>query len=253
MKLRIIELEDGLDPDEWIKKYGAPAYEAKVDHAMEYYSWLTNRIRGSYGNSAEARMRGFKDVLYPKLKLVQDRLERAAIAHEAAAYLGLDAALLLEEVRKAPVERTPQASAKVLRTKLPANERILLYTILKSAEAADSVLPQLRERGLAGFVARPVFEAVLASAVQGGLSLDEVEGRLDGADRALLHEVVFADEVMDGMSDVERAQACLAALSERDIEARVADIRRKIKDAERSGDLEQALRWTRELQKIRAN
>ncbi len=105
MKIRIMELEDGLDPDEYVKAHGADTYRDKVDRATEYYSWLTNRIRARFGGSAESRMRGFKEVLYPKLKLVQDRLERAAIAHEAAAFLGLDPALVLDQVRRAPAEK----------------------------------------------------------------------------------------------------------------------------------------------------
>ncbi len=252
MKLRIIELEDGLDPDEYAKAHGASAYQAKVDKAMEYYAWLTNRIRGTYGSSAEARMRGFKEILYPKLKLVADRLERAAIAHEAAAYLGLDVGLVLEEVRKAPVEKGPAAAQRTAIPNLSANERILIYTILKSADAAESVLPHLRERGIEGFLARPIFEAVLAAGAGHAPTLEEVEARLDDRNRAALHDVVFADDIEDGMSDVERAHACLAAIGELDTESRRAEVRQKIKEAERSGNLDEALRWTRELQRMRS-
>jgi DNA primase len=250
MKLRIIELEDGLDPDEYVKTHGAPAYQKKVDTAMEYYSWLTARVRRTFGNSAEARMRGFKEVLYPKLKLVADRLERAAIAHEAAAYLSLDPGLVLQEVRKAPLEKaagTPAASTAV---PLPPNERILLNCVLTSPEAALSVLPQLHERGLEGFTAQGIFEAVLASAHDGAPTLDEVEARLDERNRAVLHRVVFADQIDDGMTAIERAQACFAAICDVDAEGRRTAIRQKIKEAERSGDFTEALRWTRELQRI---
>jgi DNA primase len=250
MKLRIVELEDGLDPDEYVKEHGADAYRKKVDTAMEYYSWLTARVRGTYGNSAEARMRGFKEVLYPKLKLVPDGLERAAIAHEAAAYLGLDAGLVLQEVRKAPLEKPQPARAASTLPPLPPNEQILLSAILRSPEAAASVLPQLRERGVERFGARSIFEAVLASGDGGVPVLDEVEARLDERNRALLHRVVFSDPIEDGMTDLERAQACLAAIGELDTEGQRAEIRRKIKEAERGGDMAEALRLTRELAKI---
>ncbi len=250
MKLRIVELEDGLDPDEYVKAHGAAAYQKKVDTAMEYYSWLTARVRGTYGNSAEARMRGFKEVLYPKLKLVADGLERAAIAHEAAAYLSLDPVLVLQEVRKAPVEKAP-AARPAAGPALPANERILLNAMLRSPEAAESVLPQLRERGLEGFAGQPIFEAVLAAADgDRAPALDEVEARLDERNRAVLHRVVFADHIEDGMTEVERAQACLAAICDLDVESRRTEIRRKIKEAERGGDMAAALKWTRELERI---
>jgi hypothetical protein len=197
-------------------------------------------------------MRGFKDVLYPKLKLVPDRLERAAIAHEAAAYLGLDAGLVLQEVRKAPVEKAAAAPSGSTNPSLPANERILLNAILTSPEAALSVVPQLRERGLEGLTGQAIFEAVLAAAGDRAPALDEVEARLDERNRAVLHRIVFADQIDDGMTEIERAQTCLAAIGDVDMEGRRTEIRRKIKEAERNGDLAELRKWTRELDRTRS-
>ena len=53
----------------------------------------------------------------------------------------------------------------------------------------------------------------------------------------------------DGLTEIERAQACLAAIGDLDTEGRRTQIRRKIKEAERSGDFAEALRWTRELER----
>jgi DNA primase len=252
MKIRIMELEDGLDPDEYVKAHGADTYRAKVDRASEYYSWLTNRIRARFGGSAESRMRGFKEVLYPKLKLVQDRLERAAIAHEAAAFLGLDPALVLDQVRRAPAEKSAAVTDRKPVFVLPVNERILLRTMLKSPEVADEMMPRLREHGTEGFTARALFEALLSASANGAASLETVEARLDDRSRGLLHDIVFADEVEDGMSDVERAEACLTAMADTNTEAQRADVRRRIKEAERTGDFEQAMNLTRELEKRRS-
>ena len=80
-----------------------------------------------------------------------------------------------------------------------------------------------------------------------------MEARLDDRSRGLLHDIVFADEVEDGMSDVERAEACLTAMADTNTEAqRRRDVRRRIKEAERTGDFEQAMNLTRELEKRRS-
>ena len=101
--------------------------------------------------------------------------------------------------------------------------------------------------------AHGIVDAVLDAVLnQASVTLDQVEARLNERDRALLHEAVFADEIEDGLSDLERAQACLAAIQELDVEARRSEARRSIKEAERSGDFDAALRWMRELERLRA-
>ena len=48
MCVRIVELEDGLDPDEYCKEHGTDAYRAKVDQAPSYFYWLADRARANF-------------------------------------------------------------------------------------------------------------------------------------------------------------------------------------------------------------
>src|SRR5205085_11740467 len=82
-KVWVVELEDGLDPDEYVKKYGAEKYQQQFQHASRYFHWLANQARKQHGSSAEGRTESLKSLL-PALQDVQDATERLAIADEIA-------------------------------------------------------------------------------------------------------------------------------------------------------------------------
>ena len=103
MHVRIMELERGLDPDEFIKANGAAAYASRLQHATGYFLWLADRARRNYDMStAEGRIAGFEAVLLPSIRKISDRLERATVAGEVAEYLGVDRSIVLKEFRTGP-------------------------------------------------------------------------------------------------------------------------------------------------------
>ena len=48
LQVRIVELDGGLDPDEYCKERGAEAYQARLDGAKGYFHWLADRARSQY-------------------------------------------------------------------------------------------------------------------------------------------------------------------------------------------------------------
>jgi DNA primase len=105
MRVRIVELEDGLDPDEYCKERGADAYRGKLDKAQTYFYWLADRARAKFDlRTAEGRVAGFQFLL-PAIQRLPDKIERVAVANDVAGYLGVDAGLVLENFRKAAMDR----------------------------------------------------------------------------------------------------------------------------------------------------
>ena len=45
VRVRIVELEGGLDPDEYCKQHGAEAYHQRIAGAKTYFYWLADRAR----------------------------------------------------------------------------------------------------------------------------------------------------------------------------------------------------------------
>ncbi len=135
---------------------------------------------------------------------------------------------------------------------VPELERILLNTLLVSEEARRGILPRLREMPqVEQFVKRRVFQTLFAMTEAGSrFSFSEFEARLADADRDFIAQLVFADEAKQGVYTYDEALHCLEALERAGHEARRATLKQRIRDAERAGMLEEALRMTEELARL---
>src|SRR5271168_4072621 len=105
MRVRVVELEGGLDPDEYCKAHGAEAYRTRVDGAKSYFYWLADRARGKF-NMREplGRTDAFQSLL-PAIQGLGNELERYSVANDLAAYLGVEPGLVLKHFRKMAADR----------------------------------------------------------------------------------------------------------------------------------------------------
>ena len=251
MRVRVLELDGGLDPDEYVRQHGAEGYRERLKRASGYFHWLADRARKKFDmNSSEGRIAGLQFLL-PSIQRVSDKLERATIAEEVASYLGVDRGLVLEQFRKIATERgapVPQPSAP----RVPSAERLLLNALLVSPEARAAVFPRLFElQVFERLMARTIFEVLSSIAVEdGALNFAVLEARLTDRDRDLLASVVFADEMGEDANALEQALQCLRALEAQDRELRRSTLRDRIRTAERSGDLEEAMKLMEEFNRF---
>jgi DNA primase len=251
MQVRVLELEGGLDPDEYVKANGAEAYRARLGKAPGYFYWLADRARAKYDTrTAEGRIAALKFLL-PSIQRIGDKLERATVANDVAGYLGVEAGLVLDHFRKTAAERREQKLPDADQGLRPV-ERMLLAAALSDGEVRARVLPRLRRTGqLAQFTTRRIFEALLAIQDSGApFRFADLEGRLEEKDRELLSAVVFADKTEGEQAPLEQAEACLKTIEQNERAARVAELKARIKQAERTGMLEEALRITEELGRL---
>jgi DNA primase len=251
MKVRVLELEGGLDPDEYVKQNGAELYRARVEKAPGYFLWLADRARASFDmRTAEGRIAGLQFLL-PAIQRVSDKLERASIAEEVANYLQIERGLVLESFRKAAAERREKSLAAVKELPRPV-ERILLNALLTSADVRQAVLPRLKTMpACERFVTRGIFQALFAiDESQASFRFTELEARLSDADKELLATVVFADKPDNEEYSEEKAVECLRRLEQDARDAQRAALKARIKDAERAGMLEEALRIAEELARL---
>ncbi len=255
MHVRVLELEGGLDPDEYVKENGADVYRRKVETASNFFHWLADRARKKFDvSSAEGRMQGFQ-LLLPAIQRIPDKLERLAVVNDVAAYLRVDPGAVLDQFRKAAAERKPVAVRKQTVSAVPKAEKILIQKMLRDSEACAAALPQVAELpNLGRLAAGRIFEAIVTAASQGeAIEFSRIEGRLDDTTKALLHDIAFADDIDGSGESVQDALNCLKTLEDSDLEAQRAEMKARVREAERSGNLQEALRWTKELQKMSAS
>ena len=256
-KVWVVELEEGLDPDEYVKKHGAEKYKERFQHASRYFHWLANQARKKYGSSAEGRTESLKSLL-PALQDVQDATERLAIADEIADLMGVSPDERVRSgFRKAARDRKSDA-VKRFESKLPPRERELLQALIANPESRHAVLPRLTEtRAFQTLTTRAIFETLVRMEEAGAeITFASLEAGLENPQKTLLHELISADEMEDGgggggaASSLEQALSCLESLEMEDRSQVRNEMKGRVRAAERSGRFEEALQLMKELEEL---
>ncbi len=248
MQVRIMELDSDLDPDEYCKQHGAPAYQARLDDAKGYFYWLADRARQKHDAHTTEGVVAVLQFLMPAVQRIKDKLERMAIANDLAGYIGVDRGLVLDGFRKAVADRNEKTLDRP-KIEMRADERLLLNALLGEPEFRDEILDQIKSLDTVGkFSSRRIFQAIFALDTAGGpLTFEEVHARVEEADQHLLADAVLRE---DGHASREEVLAAVASLRRSEEQNRRVLLKTKIKEAERAGSWEEALRLTDELQRF---
>jgi DNA primase len=248
MQVRIVELDGGLDPDEYCRDRGAAQYQQRLEEAKGYFYWLADRARAKHDVRSSEGVVAVLNALLPAVERVGDPLERSAIANDLAAYIGVPQGMVLDSFRKTAASRQekPMERPKIV---LRPDERLLLNAILADEEVGKQIAGQLQQSdAAAGFASRRVFQAMYALVAAGGrLNFENLHARLEEADQNLL-----ADAVLEGEPEVTPGAVEAAMESIRRSQARGLrdQIKARIREAERAGNWEEALRLAAELEEI---
>ena len=248
MQVRIVELDGGLDPDEYCRDRGAAQYQQRLEEAKGYFYWLADRARAKHDVRSSEGVVAMLNALLPAVERVGDPLERSAIANDLAAYIGVPQGMVLDSFRKTAASRQekPMERPKIV---LRPDERLLLNAILADEEVGKQIAGQLQQSdAAAGFASRRVFQAMYALVAAGGrLNFESLHARLEEADRNLLAEAVLEGETEVTPGAVEAAMESIRRSQARGLRDQ---IKARIREAERAGNWEEALRLAAELEEI---
>ncbi len=249
MKVRIVELEGGLDPDEYCKQHGAAAYIQRIEGAKTYFYWLADRARAKFNmREPQGRVDAFQS-LVPAIQDLSDKLARVTYANDLAGYLGVDQGIVLEHFRKLAtdrVERSPVPKADPTR----ATDRILLPLLVNDGEARARLVGHLRELpALKQLSTAPIFEVLIAMHDAGEtVSFNTLHERLHPSMQQSLAAVVLDSGA--GAATLEDGLACVEALRRTDRASLIQELKTRIKSAEREGRIREAMQLAEELSKI---
>jgi len=252
LRVRVLEIPGGLDPDEYIQQFGVEEYRKLLQAAASYFHWLADRARTKFDmRTPEGRVDAFQ-FLWPSIQQVADRLERSAIARDVADYLNVDRELVMQNYKRAP-KAQPNAAARQISSALPPNERILLSALLASSDARAAVRHYMASSAHFPLLeARDVFEAVLGfREEEESFSLDVISGQLSERSQRILAEIGFGESVLEEEAAAGQALHCLRALEAKAISVQTDTLRRRIKELEASGNMEAALHAMEELNRLK--
>ena len=236
--VRVLQLDEGLDPDGFIRRKGAEAYGASLAAAPGYMDFLlADCMRGKDLNDPAARVQALNDVL-PHMAQLENPAERSGYYSRIAEALGIEDDVVLEQLKKALKVGKRALPASAMSSSARAGGALagaavvsdaewrLVRSLVESEEARHDVLPGMSEEDLVGLATAEILRAL------GEMHREEREptapallDRLpDGEPRDLLTRIVFRPEPPGSASE---AATCLAALRR---DRLVADRRRVQKE-----------------------
>ena len=230
--IKIVTLDGGLDPDRYIRERGVEAYTAAIRGARRQSDYLIERARQMFpGASGEQKVKAM-NYLLPHIRRLPEKLSREQFAADAAQKLGIDSAVLREELRQAALKRRDHVETKA--TTLTEVERVLMRALAiddPENESARRLAIQALAEQPTWFEHLGTYKALQALASrQARDPMDVVE---DPAQRALLAEALLAEVKPPEPGEV---QSAVQEIQERTMENRQRELRSLIAEAERRGD-----------------
>jgi DNA primase len=251
-EVKVVTLDGGLDPDRFIRERGIHAYGVALTGAKRHPEYLIGRAQQLFpARTAESKNKAI-NYLLPHIRRMPNRIARDEFAADAAQKLGIDSALVREELKQAARMRREQVSSPQIENVNEA-ERLLLRAL--------SSAPQSRVFLRTAEALRAQPECFERSGVSRMLELlrdrpggDPLTALGEPGERALLARVLLQEA---GEFGVEEVEAALDSLKYRHLEGRQRRLRAEIADAERHGDWAQVaamvaekLRVDREMREV---
>lgn len=244
-EVRVLTLDHGLDPDRFIRERGVAAYVDAIKAAKPYTEYLIGRALTLFSpRTAENKSKAL-NYLLPHIRRVPNPVVRDEFAADAAQKLGIDSALVREELKQAARKRREQIAASGLENVSEA-ERLLLRALSAAPESAifqraAQALETQRESFLG------LRSVTLMSLLREREMQDPMAAASDPVDRALLAQILLREQGEVGPQEVE---AALETLRYRSLTGRQRRLRAAIAEAERRANWDQVAALAMEKLKV---
>lgn len=226
LRVRILKLPGGLDPDDFIRREGGEVYSRLIADAPYFWQYLmTEAARQHDLDQPSAKADAVRDVLQCVAK-IQDRVEQLEVARAVAEGFKVPEALVFESLHVSPRRpevrpAVPKAAVTVRRTLSPS-EKQLIHAVLQDPELGRQLEPFVDF--LVEAWSRPILEQLFKDPARNlEVVLESVE------DEELRSEVRAA--VMEPFTQVslEQALASVAQLRDAYLVKREKEIREQLK------------------------
>ena len=245
LDVRVAEIPDAGDPDDFIKDRGAAAYDALVRQAPGYLDFLVQRELSTRDLARPDERVAAINAVLPRLARLESAVERAAWAGRLADALRIDDDLVMQELRGALRAAKPGIRHRAS-VHEPAKdvEARLVRLVLDSEEARRRAREALAESDLADMRVGTIVKAILdldqeGHPVDGSLVVDALS---DEADRELLTRIAFRDEAPGGADEVD---GCLVTLRTTRLRKEHRDESRELSALNRDDQTERLLKLMR--------
>jgi DNA primase len=261
-EIKVLTLEAGFDPDLFIRRQGAEAYQTALGRSQKYFDYLISRAQAMYPSRTPESKQKAVNFLLPHIQRIPSRIVRDEMANEISHRIGIESSVLRQELRHAATSRSAARVNAPPRTQLADAERVLVRALASpelgherhsSREGEDAEFDPARQTHLfltrerlhEGFSAQSLIDTLLTAHEQG---LDPLSLQIDDNDRRLIATVLMEDHEELTPELLENA---VRSLRKRAILRRLDELQHQLQDAERRKDAAAQTRLLQERVQLR--
>jgi len=241
-QIKVLTLEQGFDPDLFIRRKGKDRYSEALRHSQKYFDYLIDRARSLFpARSPEAKQKAV-NYLLPHIQRVPSRIVRDELGQEIAQKLGIDSAVLRQELRHVASERSAPAVKAPLEAQATDAERILIRALasarqmnpdavhLSARDGAEEEFDPARQAQYAlrneslhrGLVTESLVEALLNA---GAEVADVMDVPCSESERRMLASILLKE---DEELSAERLEGAVRALRRIHLRRRLEQVQREL-------------------------
>jgi DNA primase len=263
--IKVLALEPGFDPDLYIRHKGKEAYADALKHSQEYFDYLIERARTQFPVRSGEGKKNAVNYLLPHIQRVPSRILRDELAHEIAQKLGIDSAVLRQELRHAAGTRAASAVKAPVEAQVTDAEKVLIRALASARQmqpgedhlsARDGAEEEFDPARQAQFVLQKealhrglATESLAESLLNIGREVaDILEVPATEADRRMLASILLKEE--EDLSP-ERVEGAVRALRRIHLRRRLEQVQRDLKALGSSADLREKTALGQEAMRLK--
>jgi DNA primase len=249
-EVKIVTLEGGLDPDRFIRERGIQQYMAALRNAKRHSDYLIDYAREQFpGRTADAKVKAL-NFLLPHIRRMPNRIQRDEFAADAAQKLGIDSAILRQELKQAAAQRVESVRAH---THDPASEteRVLLRVLVLPEDTPARIIAATQLVDHPEWYDSLPSAALLETLSNAPAPPNPLDAAPDEQSRILLVRALeHADDSANTQSMTEQVENALHALARGQLERRKRELITSMAEATRRGDQKMLATLTEEFRQM---
>ena len=129
---KIISLEEGLDPDDYIRKYGKEKFKSKSENPISYIDYKFNYLKEIYNLNDSVELAKYVNLIIEDLKQVEDDVQREISINKLSKESNLEVEFIKSKLKSTEkkVIKDILPKPKVINSKYDEAQKKLIYYML---------------------------------------------------------------------------------------------------------------------------
>ncbi len=244
MEIRVLNLPQDLDPDSFIQKHGAEAFDKLAKTSTAGLKFLINsQLQDVKETTPEAKAKVVKAIM-SEIGKIPDPVIRSEYLRQTSEELSVPEDVLRSMIQKPSTDEKKEEKVGFLNA-----EKRLLQILLEDDTIAPFVFPELKTEHLQGLRSEPIFKALSDIFKKGKTPrFHELKQKVDPSLLSCLSEALLEKEQAPSL---EEAFECLNALKQLSLENQAKKLSAEIARLEKKGEKDKIPQLIKQIQETK--